>query len=95
MLRHIVLWSMKDDAERSLDELLDDLRALVDDIDEIKALSCGPLINDAPHDAALCVDLRDEDALARYRAHPAHQPVLQALRVNGENLVVGDYTFPD
>jgi len=38
MLRHIVLWSMKDDAERSLDELLDDLRALVDDIDEIKAL---------------------------------------------------------
>jgi hypothetical protein len=92
MLRHVVLWSMKDDAERSLDELLADLRALVGNIEEIRALSCGPLINDAPHDAALCVDLEDEEALARYRAHPAHQPVLEALRANGENLVVGDYT---
>ena len=93
MIRHVVVWSMRADQEERLDGLLADLRALPEQIEEIQALSCGPLVNDGPYDAALCVDVADDEALAAYRSHPLHQPVLVALREAAAEIVVGDYVI--
>jgi len=79
--------------EHDLERLLAGMRRLPDEIDLIEGLSCGRLVNESPHDAVLCVDLGNEDALARYRAHPAHQPVLQALSEVAATVVVADYVF--
>jgi hypothetical protein len=91
MLRHVVVWSMKEGREGELDRLLDALRALPTEVEEIKALSAGRLLNSSELDAVLCVDVEDPDALERYRAHPAHQPVVADMRAAAEALVVADY----
>ena len=91
MIRHIVVWSMRPEAARELGSLLAELRQLPDLIDEIEALSAGPLLNESPFDASLCVDLNDGEALARYRSHPAHQPSAQRLRELAAEIVVADY----
>jgi len=91
MLRHVVIWSMSEGPGEELDELLLELRALPDQIEEIVELSAGQLLNETDFDAVLCVDVADADALERYRAHPAHQPVLKRLRASTLQLIVADY----
>lgn len=93
MIRHAVIWSMAPDRGDQLEPLLDELRALPERIEEIRALSAGPLLNESPFDAALCVDVDDEAAMERYRSHPAHQPSLARLREVAAEIVVGDYRF--
>jgi hypothetical protein len=93
MLRHVVIWAMAEGHEDELDEVLRELRDLPGQIGEIEALSTGPLLNESAMDAVLCVDLADAGALERYRAHPAHQPVLNRLREVASELVAADYEF--
>lgn len=93
MLRHVVIWSMSEEAQGELDGLLADMAAMPAEIDEIEALSAGRLLNESPHEAALCVDLADAAALETYRAHPAHQDVLERLRAGAAAIVVADYEF--
>ncbi|MFN8215544.1 MAG: Dabb family protein [Solirubrobacterales bacterium] len=91
MLRHVVVWSMAEEHGGELDALLAELRALPAAIEEIEALSAGRLLNESELEAALCVDVADAAALARYRDHPAHQPVLERLRGLAGRIVVADY----
>ncbi len=93
MLRHAVIWSMAEGREGELDEVLRELRELPDQIEEIAGLSAGRLLNESGLEAVLCVDVADADALERYRAHPAHQPVLTRLRDTAAELVVADYEY--
>jgi Stress responsive A/B Barrel Domain len=93
MLRHVVVWAMGPGKEDALDGLLAAMQRLPDEIDTIEALSCGRLVNESPYDAVLCVDLGDERALATYRSHPAHQPVLDKLRKGAATVVAADYLF--
>jgi hypothetical protein len=82
---------MRPEAEGELDSLLAELRAMLAQIEEIRALSAGPLLNESSLDAALCVDLEDAEALERYRVHPVHQPVAGRLREVAAEVVVADY----
>lgn len=93
MLRHVVVWSVEAGRESEVDELLEDLRAMTSQIDEIEALSCGRLVNDSPYQGALTVDMADEEALDRYRKHPAHVTAAQKLRAQAKDLVIADYLF--
>jgi hypothetical protein len=93
MLRHVVIWSMAEEQFGELEAVIRALQRLPEQIAEIESLSVGPLLNDSPYDAVLCVDVADESALERYRSHPAHQPVLEHLRASAAALVVADYSF--
>ena len=77
--------------EHELDGLLESLQGLPGQIDEIVSLSAGRLVNESPYDAVLCVDVADEAALQRYRAHRAHRPVVELLRDVADELIVADY----
>jgi Stress responsive A/B Barrel Domain len=90
-LRHVVVWSLGPGGEAELDGVLADLERLPGQIDEIASLSAGRLLNESSFDAVLCVDVADEAALDRYRAHPAHRPVLERLRGAAAEVVVADY----
>ena len=90
MIRHIVVFSVETAHLAGLDQLIDDLRALADEIDEIDAIACGRPLNATEYDAALTVDVADEAALTAYREHPAHQPVLERLRAIASTIVVAD-----
>jgi Stress responsive A/B Barrel Domain len=92
MIRHIVVFSVEGARRTELDELIADLRALADEIDEIEAIACGRPLNATEFDAALTVDVADEAALTAYREHPAHEPVLERLRAIASTIVVADIT---
>jgi hypothetical protein len=93
VVRHVVIWSMAEGREQELPSLLAAMNELPSQIDAIVDLTVGTLLNDSPMDAALCVDVEDQDALATYRSHPAHQPVLANLRECAAQLVVADYVL--
>jgi hypothetical protein len=93
MLRHVVIWSMAEGHEGELDEVLRELRELPGQIEEIEALSAGPLLIESGFEGVLCVDVADGEALERYRSHPAHQPVLSRLRETASQLIAADYEF--
>ena len=90
MIRHIVVFSVETAHLAELDQLIDDLRALADEIDEIDAIACGRPLNATEYDAALTVDVAGEAALTTYREHPAHKPVLERLRAIASTIVVAD-----
>ena len=90
MIRHIVLFSVDDNARDELAVLIDELTALPGQIDAIEALAVGRPLNAGAHDCALTVDVLDEHALQTYREHPAHQPVVDRLRRIATEMVVAD-----
>lgn len=88
-----MIWSMAEGHGEELEDVLRELRELPAQIEEIEALSAGQLVNESELEGALCVDVADADALERYRAHPAHQPVLARLRAVTSELIAADYEF--
>jgi Stress responsive A/B Barrel Domain len=90
MIRHIVLFSVTEQAAGEVDLLIEELLRLPARIAAIDALSCGRPLNDAGFDCALIVDVADEARLAEYRKHPDHQQVLERLHSVTSQIVVAD-----
>lgn len=91
MIRHIVLFSLHDSESPEAEALLASLRALPAQITEIRGLMLGRTINESRgHQFALTVDVDDADALARYREHPDHIPVVERLGGLSLDIVVAD-----
>jgi hypothetical protein len=90
MIRHIVVFKIADEHRGELAGLVEAIDALRGQIDEIRALACGPLLNDSEYHCALTVDVADDVALEAYRSHPAHVPVLESLRAISTGIVVAD-----
>ncbi len=98
MIKHIVFWRFKDEAEglnkeqiiAKAKEVLEDL---VDKIPEIKELEVGTDFNGGPaaFDTALYTAFDTKEALAIYQDHPAHQKVKDFIgKVTSDRAVV-DY----
>ena len=102
MIKHIVLWRLKDDAmgaskKENAEKLKSLLEALRDTIKEIKHLEVGINAEASPHmaDVALYSEFVSWDDLGAYQQHPAHLKVagfVQEIRL--ERHVV-DYEMPD
>ena len=87
MIRHIVLFTLKD---HDGNDLIESLRSLPDQVPVIQALSLGRSIKPGTHEYALTVDVADEDALEKYRNDPAHVPVAARLREVAVEVAVAD-----
>ncbi len=98
MLKHIVMWKLKENAEgkgRIKNALLmkEMLETLQSTIPEIGMIEVGINVNtsDAAYDVVLYSEFRDEDALAAYQVHPDHRKVAEFVgRINDHRVVV-DY----
>jgi quinol monooxygenase YgiN len=98
MLKHIVMWRLKDTAAGStkLDngrELKKRLDALKGKIAEIRRLEVGLNIDrsDTASDVVLYSEFADAEALAAYQRHPEHVKVVEFVReISAERRVV-DY----
>jgi Stress responsive A/B Barrel Domain len=98
MIKHIVMWKLKDGAEgltkdQIARKIKSDLEALVPVIPAIGKLEVG--INIIPSDAAFDVALYSEFAsqteLQTYMSHPAHQAIVGFIRSVITNRHVVDY----
>ncbi len=101
MIKHIVMWKLKDEAEgRSKKEnaaiIKEKLEALVGVIDEIKYLKVGININEADeaaYDACLITEFEDFDALGRYQVNPEHKKVSAFVKEVRITRSVVDFEF--
>jgi hypothetical protein len=94
MLYHVVLFTLRADAQSELAGLVEELRALAA-LPMVEALAAGVRHEQTGHDAALIVQVADAAQLRAYREHPEHQPVLARLRELAAVVEVADFESPD
>ncbi len=100
MIRHIVVWKLKDRAEgRSKIEnariLKRELESLVPKIHEIRELKVGVNCNTSgdAYDLALISEFGSQQDLDTYINHPEHQRVAGIVKGLRETRIVVDYEF--
>lgn len=100
MVKHIVMWRFKDEAEgrtklENMELIKEKLCALKEIIPEIKSIEIGININktDAAYDMILVSTFEDSLALERYVAHPRHKAVSQYVKKVRTDRAVTDYIF--
>jgi hypothetical protein len=101
MIRHIVMWQFRDEAEgvlraENLRQAKERLESLKERIPEIIDLEVGIDITRGTqsYDLALTTVFEDVEALARYQEHPDHVNVVGFLRKVHRGRTVVDYEIP-
>ena len=96
MVRHIVMWKLKEENKAENARLLKEkLEGLVGIIPEIKELEVGININDdsAAYDAALNSVFCSLEDLEKYQKNPNHAAVSEFCKSIRISRVVVDYNF--
>ena len=98
MLKHIVMWKIKDshegmDKNEIMDRIKKDLEGLKNFIPEIKTMEIGRNSNELPtsFDIALYSEFESMEDLEIYKEHPEHVKVAQFIRQVTADAVVVDY----
>lgn len=98
MIKHIVMWKLKDFAEGcSREENAKKIKAMLEalrgKIDQIVSLEVGININssDMAYDAVLVSEFEDEQRLKEYKEHPEHVKVSDFVAKVREGRAVVDY----
>jgi hypothetical protein len=91
MVKHIVIWTMKEDAsaEQKLD-MKNRLEALHGKVSELRKIEVG--IDDENGTMSLTSEFDSADDLAAYQIHPDHQAVVGLVRTLVAGRIVCDYT---
>ena len=97
MVKHIVMWKLKDFAEgKSKDENIKFIKAelenLVNLIPQIKFLEVGKnILPDADYDAVLYSEFESPEDLEIYQNHPEHKKVAAYVSKVRDGRTSGDY----
>ena len=100
MIKHIVMWKLKDSAEGNTKAqnaalIKEKLEALPQKISQIKFMEVGINVNpsDMAYDAVLVSDFESMEDLEAYQNHPEHKKVQGFVKAVREARVVADYQF--
>ncbi len=98
MIKHIVVWKLKDLAEgktkaENLILLKQELESLSEKIQEVKHLEVGINFNPsaAAFDIALYSEFESKETLEKYLNHPEHQKIVELVGKLKEDRFVVDY----
>lgn len=97
MIRHIVMWKLKDFGQTEIKalnaaKLKDELYHLKNEIVQIKALKVGISLNpENEYDVVLECEFDNLDDLATYQKHPAHLLVVDFLKTIRDLKAAVDY----
>ena len=98
MIKHLVMWKLKDVAEGATKEqntrkMISDLEALKHTIPQIRHLEVGAnfVPSDFSYDVALYSEFETEEDLAIYQKHPDHKSVGAFVEKVRESRIVVDY----
>lgn len=76
MIKHIVMWKLKENQEETMNQFLQGLNRLKDIIPEIKSMETGVNINPKnEYDAILISEFETMKDLETYKNHPEHVKV--------------------
>ena len=98
MIKHIVMWKLKDQAEgadkptnaREMKRRLDECANVVPGILKFEVMLAQPGL-EATYDVVLYSEFADREALAAYAAHPTHQAVVPFIGAIREGRQCMDY----
>lgn len=100
MLRHIVMWRFKEEAEgktklQNMELIREKLLALKGVVPEIRRIDIGFNVSesDMAYDMVLITEFDDLAALGRYNSHPRHKEVSQYVTKVRTDRAVSDYIF--
>lgn len=96
MVKHIVFWKLKDNAEGNTKEvnakmIKEKLEALRGQIDGLVSIEVGINFVAGNYDVALYSEVESKEALDAYQNHPKHQAVLPFVRSVVEDRKAVDY----
>lgn len=98
MIKHIVMWRLKDSAagagkEENARRLKEALHALEGVIDELKAVEVGINFNPSPaaFDVVLYSEFEDREGLEAYQNHPEHLKIVDFVGEIRSDRAVVDY----
>ena len=81
MVKHLVLFRLKEKTQKSSRQLMGAFAGLPDKIEEIQHLEVGEDFKTTPKsfDVALSVEFDDREALSAFSIHPEYVPVLDLI----------------
>lgn len=91
MIKHVVMWTVKEPKQENLRKAVEMLEGLKDKVEVIRALDVGVDFSDgeASYDLALIVEVSSKEDLAVYRDHPEHVKVAEFIgQIRKERAVV-------
>ena len=98
MIKHIVVWKLKDTAEggtreQNAKKMKQELEALKNKIPQVRRIEAGinMIPSDAAYDVALYSEFANEKDLDSYQKHPEHLKIADFAAKVRESRVVVDY----
>lgn len=81
MIRHIVLFKIKDEYKKDIPSLVEGFYSMVGRVEGLISLEAGAdvLGSDRSYDLALIATFSDRAAFDAYQTHPAHIPVKKRM----------------
>ena len=93
MVKHIVMFKLKENNPENLDLAVSTLRGLDGKIETLRLIEVGLDFNksERAYDIVLTTHFDDETGLAAYASHPNHLPVIDTMRSLCSSSIVADY----
>ena len=93
MIKHIVMFKLKDRNQVNIEKVVEALKTLEDNIDILRSAEIGVNITESErsYDIALTTVFESRDDLNAYGPHPKHSPVVDIVRALCSGSVVVDY----
>ena len=97
MIRHIVLFKIKDEYKNEIPQLVKNFYGMKGKIEGLVNLEAGAdfLHSDRSYDVALVTEFVSREALDAYQTHPVHLPVKKHMGEVRVSSVACDYEIPD
>ena len=93
MVKHIVMFKLKENSKVNQDHALSALRSLKGRIESLRLIEVGLDFNksERAYDIVLTTHFDDEAGLSEYASHPKHLPVIDTMRDLCSSSIVVDY----
>ncbi len=83
MVKHIVLWTLKEDEKKNSGKIVEDLNrrfhALLGVVDGLTGIECGDNFAGGNYNLALYSEFTSKEALDHYQNHPAHVAIKEII----------------
>ena len=95
MIKHIVMFKLKDRNKENIEKIVDALKTLEGNIDVLRSAEIGINFTESErsYDIVLIVEFSNKEDLSTYGPHPNHIPVIDIIRSLCSGSVVVDYKF--
>ncbi len=95
MIRHIVMFRIKDEFKSEIPQLVENFYGMKGRIEGMVDLEAGAdiLHSDRSYDVALITVFKDRESFDAYQTHPVHMPVKKRMHEVRSASVACDYEF--